>query len=96
MSEESSENSVLKEEPREAEIIVNGRQRTVRGDIVTFEELVKLAFPGPTKQGVTYTITYRNADQIPPAGELDAGGKVKVKTKGHGETSFNVTETVKS
>lgn len=96
MSEESNENPVLEEETREAEIIVNGRQRTVRGDIVTFEELIKLAFPGPAKPDMRYTITYRNADQVPPAGELDAGGKVRVKARGHGETSFNVTETVKS
>ncbi len=90
-------NRVEHEEPREAEIIVNGRKRTVPGDVVSFEELVKIAYPdGPTKPNVKYTITYRNAAQVPPVGELNVGGKVKVKIKGHGETSFNVTETVKS
>lgn len=87
----------LEHEPREAEIVVNGRKRTAPGDVVSFEEVVKIAFPnGPSRPDVIYTVTFSNADQIPAKGELDKGGTVKVKTKGRGETSFNVTETVKS
>jgi Multiubiquitin len=79
--------------PRETEIIVNARPRTVPGDEVCFEEIVELAFPGPhTDPNVVYSMTYRHAASHPSAGELAPGGKVKVK-KG---TIFNVTKTIKS
>ena len=79
--------------PHETEIIVNGRERTVVGNEVTFEEVTKLAFPAPDNEAnVVYTVTFKNADQHPSAGELTAGGTVKVKNK----TIFNVTRTVKS
>lgn len=87
------------EETRESKIIVNGRPRTVEGRTVTFEEIVKLAFPtGPTKANTRFTVTYRNAAQVPAAGEMDPGQTVKVR-RGHepkSETIFNVTETVLS
>jgi len=89
----------IEHEPRESEVIVNGRQREVPGNIVSYEELVKIAFPhGPTKQNTRFTITYKNAAQVPPTGELDMGQKVKVKagSKCGGETIFNVSETVLS
>jgi hypothetical protein len=79
--------------PRETEIIVNARRRTVPGDEVCFEEVVKLAFPGsPTDPNVVYSVTYRHAASHPSAGELGPGGTVRVKDG----TVFNVTETVKS
>jgi hypothetical protein len=79
--------------PREKEIIVNGRRRTVPGDEVCFEEVVELAFPGPqTDPNVIYSITYRHAASHPSAGELAPGGEVSVKNG----TIFNVTRTVKS
>jgi sRNA-binding protein len=84
---------------RESKIKVNGRTRTVEGREVSFEEVVKLAFPnGPTKPNTKFTVTFRNAAQVPAMGELDAGESVKVK-RGHNpdnETIFNVTETVLS
>lgn len=89
------------EEARESQIIVNGRERTVPGKVVSFEEAVKLAFPtGSTKPNTRFTVTFRNAAQVPGMGELDPGQSVKVKPgHGHGEKSetiFNVTETVLS
>jgi hypothetical protein len=81
------------EHPRETEIIVNARPRKVPGNEVTFGEIVKLAFPAPDPNpNVIYSMTYRHAASQPPAGELAAGGKVRVK---HG-TIFNVTKTTKS
>lgn len=81
------------EHPHGTEIIVNGRARTVPGDQVTFAAVVKLAFPDPeTDPNAVFSMTYRNADQRPSAGELGPGGTVKVK-KG---TIFNATRTVKS
>ena len=86
-------------EARESEIIVNGRQRTVPGHMVSFEEVVKLAFPGgPTKSNTKFTVTFRNAAQVPAMGELDLCQSVKVKPgrRHENETIFNVTETVLS
>ncbi|RTL77081.1 MAG: hypothetical protein EKK35_18120 [Bradyrhizobiaceae bacterium] len=84
---------------RESKIKVNGRTRTVEGRMVSYEEVTKLAFPsGPTKPNTKFTVTFRNAAQVPAMGELDAGQSVKVKP-GHNpmnETIFNVTETVLS
>jgi hypothetical protein len=92
---------VKHEDAQESRIIVNGRGRSVPGQVVSFEEAVKLAFPtGPTKPNTKFTVTFRNAAQIPAMGELDPGQSVKVKPgHGHGEkkeTVFNVTETVLS
>lgn len=79
--------------PRETEITVNGRRRTVPDDGVSFEEVLELAFPGPhTDPNVVFSMTYRHAAQHPSAGELAPGGMVKVKTG----SVFNVTRTVKS
>jgi sRNA-binding protein len=84
---------------RESKIKVNGRTRVVEGREVSFEEVVKLAFPnGPTKPNTKFTVTFRNASQVPASGELDPGQRVKIKP-GHNpadETIFNVTETVLS
>src|SRR5579862_458215 len=50
----------------ESKIKVNGRTRVVEGREVSFEEVVKLAFPnGPTKPNTKFTVTFRNAAQVP-------------------------------
>ncbi|MCW2363156.1 MULTISPECIES: multiubiquitin domain-containing protein [Sphingobium] len=77
------------------EIIVNARERSVRGEKVTFEQIVRIAFPQNEPQPgqpFVYSMTYRRAASIPHAGELGPGGIVTVK-KG---TIFNVTRTVQS
>jgi len=90
---------VAEELARDSKIKVNGRTRTVEGHEVSFEKVVKLAFPnGPTTPNTKFTVTFRNAAQVPAMGELDPGQSVKVK-RGHNpenETTFNVTETVLS
>lgn len=78
---------------KETDIIVNARRRVVHGNTVTFEEVVRLAFPdAPHDPNTVFTVTYRGAVSKPTSGELAAGGQVKVK-KG---TIFNVTKTTKS
>ena len=74
------------------EIIVNGRPRTVTGNIVTFNQIVQLAFPGSHDSNVVFDMTYQKAVSQPPPGQLGPGGSVKIK-KG---TVFNVTRTVQS
>jgi hypothetical protein len=75
-------------------IIVNGREKTVTKDELTFDEVVKLAFDNPPYGANTlFTITYRKGgNEHRPEGHLVEGGTVKVK-KG---TVFNVTATDKS
>ena len=42
-------------------IIVNGRPREVTGKMVSYEEIVKLAFPDdPTNQDIDFTVAYAN------------------------------------
>jgi len=77
---------------RRYEIIVNTRSRTVTGSLVTFEQIVQLAYPGSHEPNVVFTMTYRHAASTPPAGELGSGGTVQVKNG----TVFNVTRTVQS
>jgi hypothetical protein len=78
--------------PRESEIIVNARKRTVKGEEVSFEEIVQLAFPGSHEPNVAFSMTFRHAASEPHAGELGPGGHVKVKNG----TVFNVTKTIRS
>ena len=77
---------------RKYEITVNTRPRTVTGSLVTYEEIVQLAFPGLHDSNVEFTMTYRHAASMPPSGELGAGGSVQVKNG----SIFNVTRTVRS
>lgn len=84
---------------RESRIKVNGRTRVIEGHMISFEALTKLAFPsGPTKPNTKFTVTFRNAAQVPAMGELDRGQSVKVKPgrNPENETIFNVIETVLS
>ncbi|MET4322513.1 multiubiquitin domain-containing protein [Bradyrhizobium sp. RT5a] len=78
--------------PRDTEIIVNARKRTVKGDEVSFEQIVQLAFPGSHDPSVAFSMTFRHAASEPHSGELGAGGHVKVKDG----TVFNVTKTIRS
>jgi hypothetical protein len=77
----------------EFEIVVNSRPHSVPGKLVTFDQVVQLAFPGVSDQNFGFSMTYQHADSKPHAGELAAGGLIEVKKKG---TIFNVTKTVRS
>ena len=78
---------------KQFDIIVNGRERTVPSDELTFDEIVKLAFdPPPTGPNIMFSVTYRNGGGRPPEGSLAPGGTVKVQEG----TVFNVTATAKS
>ncbi|KFZ77016.1 hypothetical protein ED92_38620 [Amycolatopsis sp. MJM2582] len=75
------------------EIVVNGREKVVDTDEVTFEQLVHLAFnPVPSGPNWVFTVTYRRGHGHKPEGTLKPGESVKVK-KG---MIFNVTATDKS
>jgi hypothetical protein len=73
-------------------VIVNGREKIVTKNELSFAEIVALAENLPTGPNVTYTITYRKAQGAKHEGTLVEGESVKIK-KG---TIFNVTATDKS
>lgn len=72
-------------------IVVNGRPRVVTGKTVSYEEIVKLAFPDdPSNQDIDFTVAYANPHG--KDGELVAGQEVHVKEG----MVFNVTKTNRS
>ena len=75
------------------DIVVNGTRAVVDDASVSYEQVVKIAFPAP-EPGVTYSVAYHNADSPHGgAGMLVPGESVRVKKDG---TSFNVTPTTRS
>lgn len=82
-----------KEKDYKVTLIVNGRPKPWTEKIVTFEQIVFLAFgaydPNPAK---VYTVTYDKGPHANPEGSMVKGDKVFVKNK----MIFNVTATDKS
>jgi hypothetical protein len=77
---------------REIRIIVNGEPKIVESEIVSYEQVVRLAYPAPPSPDTLFTVTFRNA-QEPREGSLAPGGTVEVR---QGGTIFNVKATGKS
>lgn len=72
-------------------IIVNGRPREVHEDELSYNQVVKLAFPdGPFDGSVLFTVSYANPHGHD--GTLAEGQSVKVKDR----MSFNVGKTNRS
>ncbi len=59
---------------------------------MSYEEVVKLAYPTPPSPDTRYTVTYRNA-KGPKEGSLAPGQSVEIKEEG---TIFNVKATGRS
>ncbi len=76
---------------REMRIIVNGRERTVDGNTISYESLVQLAF-GNASSDTIYTITFKKGPNANPQGSMVAGSVVKLECG----MIFNVTATTKS
>jgi Multiubiquitin len=75
-------------------IVVNGTEHEVTNDVVTFDEVVEIAFPGhPNNPDVVFSVTFEKAGSKPHQGTLAAGGTVTVKKNG---TVFDVTQTNRS
>jgi hypothetical protein len=74
------------------DIIVNAQPHSVESQTVTYDEVVKIAYPTPPSPDARYTVTYRNADK-PKEGSLAPGQSVEVKREG---TIFNVKATGRS
>ena len=74
-------------------IVVNGRQKQVESEELSFDELVDLAFDDPARgPQIVFTITFRDAGGRVSEGELDEGQRLKVRDG----TIINVTRTDQS
>jgi hypothetical protein len=72
-------------------IIVNLERKTVPGDTLAYEQVVRLAFDPPQPDTI-YTVTYSNGPKAKPEGRMVAGDTVKIVC----EEVFNVTDSGKS
>lgn len=74
-------------------VIVNGREKTVTEQELSFMEVVQLAFdPPPTGPFIVFTVTYRRGRGQKPEGTLVEGDSIKINEG----MIFNVTATDKS
>lgn len=74
-------------------IIVNGQKKEVAETKLTFEDVVKLAFPAlPPGDNVMFTVRYRHGPKQNPSGTLLEGEMVRIKNG----MIFDVTQTVRS
>lgn len=74
-------------------IIVNARRKTATGRKISFEQVVKLAFPdGPPSPQTVYTVAFTNGPPRNPEGKMIAGQTVKIRDG----MIFDVTETSRS
>ncbi len=65
---------------KDVTIIVNGEQKVVPKDEITYEEVATLAFPDFANHPErTYAITYERGQGNKPQGILSPGDSVKVK-----------------
>lgn len=78
------------EERKKYKIFVNGEEAKVESDIVTYAQVVLIAYP-QGEPGTEYTVTFDKAKE-PRDGDLVAGQSVEIKE----DTEFDVTPTGKS
>lgn len=77
----------------ETTIIVNTREKVIVGKVVTYDQIIALAFENPpTGEFIEITIAYRDGPGPNEAGTLQAGVSVRIKK----EMIFDVTATDKS
>jgi hypothetical protein len=74
-------------------LVVNGEPHEVTEPRISFDQVVKLAYPVPPKgQLIEFTVTYRNGPTVNPKGTLTEGHSVKIKNR----MIFDVTPTDRS
>ena len=62
MEDEKEMGNEVDEHDKDTTIIVNGREKKVEAEELTYDQLIKLAFDDPpTGEFICFTITYRNA-----------------------------------
>ena len=78
---------------KEYAIVINGELAVVPHEVVSYTEVVAIAYPAQSDPNTTYTVTFRKAQGPRHEGVLVEAQTVTVKHKG---TVFNVTATNKS
>lgn len=74
-------------------VILNGAQEFITKRRLTFEEIVKMAFPNPSPDpNIIYTVAYRNGPPENPKGILLPGQTLRLKDG----IEIDVTQTVRS
>lgn len=71
-------------------ITVNGTEKFVEQEVLTFDQVVRLEFPNPIPETI-YLVTFEKARQ-PKEGELLEGQSVEIKNN----TEFDVTDSGRS
>ncbi len=82
----------MSEEHRKHEIFVNGTPKHWDKDMISYAEVVDLAFPPPHKPNAIFTVQYSHGPPENPQGTLVSGQSVKVKSG----MRFDVTQTIQS
>lgn len=78
---------------KEVMIVVNGTAHETSETSLSFEEVVKIAYPvPPSGDAVEFTVTYRNGPRANPKGTLTSGHSVRIKNR----MAFDVTPTDRS
>lgn len=75
---------------KEYRVIVNGSEKTVEKETLTYDEVVRLEFPSPVA-GTIYLVSFERAKE-PTEGELLEGQTVEIKNG----TEFDVTDSGRS
>jgi hypothetical protein len=69
-------------------IVVNAREKTVHRHRLSYEQIVKLAYPTPPSENtIGYTVTFYKGHEDHHEGHLEAGESVRI----HNGMIFNVT-----
>ncbi|MDR6809644.1 hypothetical protein J2Y45_006722 [Dyadobacter sp. BE34] len=72
--------SEKEKDKKKVEIVVNGTAFEVEKSIITYAEVVTMAFPDFAQHPeMTYSVTYQRGHGEKPEGILVPGGEVKVK-----------------
>jgi len=78
------------EDRKEYKIYVNGVEKEVSQEVLTYDEVVRLYVEQPV-EGTIYAVSFEHAKE-PKEGELVAGGSVEIKQN----TEFDVDDTGRS
>lgn len=76
--------------PKTFKIFINGVEKHVEQEILTYDEVVRLFVDQPV-EGTIYAVSFEHARE-PKEGELVAGGSVTIKNN----TEFDVDDTGRS
>ncbi len=83
-------NASQEDHVKKYKIVVNGIPETVEKEVLTFDEVVNIAFPNRDPNTI-YSVTFEKAKE-PKEGELLPGQSVEIKEN----TEFDVDDTGKS